>query len=173
MDIKLTISDIEDCAVAQAATDNTWRKVSEYAADHPKLEDFDQGLAVIEDEFREKYFGSVEEAKTSAGKWKKTYKHPSTGERVYILPNAWQTAKSVARKALEVGIDPRGWGQTAVAKKAREASGSKSTTSSSQIISKKVVELNTAIREASGHLSEEYKTTLKDYIEQTILPKLS
>lgn len=110
---------IEDCAVAESASKNTWTDMTEFAKDYYSSLEFFQALNPIEDEFREMYFHDVPEAKTKNGKWKKTYKN-SAGERVYILPNAWQTSKSVAGKAIDAKVDMHGKGQTAVAKEARE-----------------------------------------------------
>ena len=108
-ELKLCVTDIEDCTLPETVQKNTWAKMKQFASERT-LGSFDTDIAIIENEFCEKYFDTVPEAKTSGGKWKKSYKNAS-GERVHILPNPWKTSKSIVRSALDLGIDFADLGQ--------------------------------------------------------------
>jgi len=156
---------IEDCAVAESASKNTWADMVDFAAGYNSSIDFFDALLPIEDEFREMYFKDVSAATTKSGKWKKTYKN-SDGERVYILPNAWQTSKSVAGKAIDANIDMIGKGQSAVAKKARERLSTPKTPIN--VVLSSLQKAKNVVCESKNSFSDEDKKWVVNYCEAII-----
>ena len=127
--MSLTLETIEEAAIAQQGSDNVWSDMVDFISTNKITTSSNLNLILkdIEEEFLVKYFSHDFNAKTSKGKWKKSYKYTDyqTGEerRKYLIPQAWTTAKSIAGKALDAGealsVDGKPLGQTGVAKSAR------------------------------------------------------
>ena len=147
--MSLSITDIEDCTLPETVQKNTWVKMKEFASART-LGSFDQDIFYIEEEFSEKYFGDLPEAKTSTGKWKKSYKN-ADGERVHILPNPWKTSKSIVRSALELGIDFANLGQKECQNRINELRKEKRTPA--EIVKAKAKSLIAAYQQFEGELS--------------------
>ena len=116
----LSVESIEGLAIVDQASDNVWADMKQYAYDNNAFsyEDLNKLLEPIEDEFRFKYFSGNDKAVTKGGKWKSTYTDES-GNRVYIIPNAWTTSKSVLGAALDAGLSFLNKGQSVLAREVR------------------------------------------------------
>jgi len=93
----------------------------EYFEPEQRVEAFLQKCREAEDEFMEVNYGNDPEAKHDKGKRKGEWKYRS------YLPQAYNTAKSALKNALEAGVDPSGFGKTELEKETRKVTTVKKT----------------------------------------------
>ena len=129
--MKLCRESIERIQATKEIEADVWKDMVRFAVDDCALdvETFQQSTRTMEESYAEKWFSNQPLAKTKGGKWKKTFtleKSDGTKEKVYVIPNAWTTAKSVVCTAINAGEPLMDGstvlGQTAVAKAARSKS---------------------------------------------------